>query len=70
MSNESEDTELPNLRFLGQIPINSKHDAKRAKPDSSPSTDSLDVFLSKIDKIASVLASQRALGICETILSL
>ena len=52
MSNESKDTELPNLRFLGQTPIGSKHDAKRAKPDYSPSPDSLaDVFLSKIDKI-------------------
>ena len=52
MSNESEDTELPNLRFLGQTPIASKHDAKKAKTDSSPSPECLDdVFLSKIDKI-------------------
>ena len=50
MSNESEDTELPNLRFLGQTPIASKHDAKRAKTDSSPECLD-DVFLSKIDKI-------------------
>ena len=52
MSNESEDTELSSLPFLGQTPIASKNDAKRAKPDSSPSPECLyDVFLSKIDKI-------------------
>ena len=53
MSNETEANDLPNLRFLDQTPILNKQDAKRAKPDSSPSSDTFDedLFLSKIDKM-------------------
>ena len=53
MADDTNASELPNLRFLDQTPISSKQDAKRSKPDSSPIAESFDEenFLSKIDKM-------------------
>ena len=53
MADDTNASELPNLRFLDQTPISSKQDAKRSKPHSSPMAESFDKenFLSKIDKM-------------------
>ena len=53
MEDDTNASELPNLRFLNQTPISIKQDAKRSKPDSSPIAESFDEenFLSKNDKI-------------------
>ena len=52
MAEDTNASELPNLRFLDQTPIFIKQDAKRSKPDSSPLAESFNEenFLSKIDK--------------------
>ena len=53
MADDTNASELPNLRILDQTPIFITQDGKRSKPNSNPIAESFDEenFLSKIDKM-------------------